>query len=162
MAAVSVIELPLGGHNYQVAKLDVMRQLHVARRLAPAVWALARSGGQVLKEALPEGVPMSMENIVKGLKSLEDGALMGAVIQAAGPLVDVFAHMSNADSEYIINECLSVCSREVDNNGGWQVAYVEGSGFLFHDMQLPEMLQLVMVAIRHNLGNFTPALATSN
>lgn len=153
------LELQLGEHTYNVDKLDVMRQFHVARRLAPAVWALARSAGAVLKNALPEGVPMTFANVVTGLKGLEDGALMGAVVESAGPLVDVFAHMSNDDSQYVINECLSVCSRKV-GDAGWQVAYVEGAGFMFHDMSLPEMMQLVFAAIRHNLGNFMPALAT--
>jgi predicted RecB family endonuclease len=156
---MTAVTLELGEHTYSVAKLDVMRQFHVARRLAPAVWALARSAGAVLTSALPDGVPMTFTNVVAGLKGLEDGALMGAVVEAAGPLVDVFAHMSNADSQYIINECLSVCSRQVGDTG-WQVAYVEGSGFMFHDMTLPEMMQLVFAAIRHNLGNFMPALAT--
>lgn len=156
---MAALQIDLGEHTYSIDKLDVMRQFHVARRLAPAVWALARSAGSVLAGALPEGVPMTFENVVKGLKGLEDGALMGAVVSAAGPLVDVFAHMSNEDSQYIINECLSVCSRKVGETG-WQVAYVEGSGFVFHDMTLPEMMQLVFAAIRHNLGNFMPALAT--
>lgn len=155
---MAALQKEIGGNVYAVEKLDVMRQFHVARRLAPAVWALSRSAGAVLKQALPEGVPATFENVVKGLKGLEDGALMGAVISAAGPLVDVFAHMSDEDSQYVINACLSVCSRRV-NDTGWQVAYVEGSGFMFHDMSLPEMMQLVFLAIQHNLGNFTHALA---
>jgi hypothetical protein len=153
------VEVTLGEHDYSIGSLDVMRQFHVARRLAPAVWALARSAGAIFKASMPEGVPFDMANVVKGLNGLEDGALMGAVVDAAGPLVDVFAHMGNDDAQYIINECLSVCSRRVADTG-WQVAYVEGSGFMFHDMTLPEMMQLVFAAVRHNLGNFTPALAT--
>jgi hypothetical protein len=153
------MDVQIGERTFNVGKLDVMRQFHVARRLAPAVWALARSAGEVLTSALPEGVAMNFENVVKGLKGLEDGALMGALVAAAGPLVDVFAHMSNDDSQYIINECLSVCSVKVGDTG-WQVLYVEGSGLMFHDLTLPELMQVVFAAIRHNLGNFIPALAT--
>jgi len=155
---MKTLDVTIGAHTYTVQKLDVMRQFHVARRLAPAVWALSRSAGDVLREALPEGTPFSLQSITAGLRSLEDGALMGAVIKAAGPLVDVFAHMSNEDSEFIINECLSVCTR--DTGSGHQVAYVPGSGIMFHDMQLPDILKLVLAAIQFNLANFTPAPAT--
>lgn len=148
----------LGGHVYNVDKLDVMRQWHVARRLAPAVWALSRSAGNVMREALPDAVTPSLDGVVKALKGLEDGALMGMLVNAAGPLVDVFAHMSDADSEYVINTCLSVCARQVGDTG-WMPAYVEGSGMAFHDMTLPEMLQLVMAAVQHNVGNFSRAPA---
>lgn len=156
---MSTVTLILGEHTYSVGKLDVFRQFHVARKLAPAVWALARSAGNVLREAMPEGTPMSLENVVKGLKGLDDGALMGAVIESAGPLVDVLAHMSNDDAQYVIDQCLSVVQRKVGDTG-WQAAYVEGAGFMFHDLQLPEMLQLVVATIRHNVGNFTHAPAT--
>lgn len=151
------MELVLGANTYDIGKLNVTQQFHVARRLAPAIWALSRSAASVLKEAMPEGVALTMDNVVKGLKGLEDGALVGAVISAAGPLVDVMAHMSDADTEYVINTCLSVCSRQAGQ--GWQILYVPGSGFTFQDMSLPEMLQLVIAAIRANLANFTPAPA---
>lgn len=150
--------IELGEHTYNVGKLDVMRQWHVARRLGPAVWALTRSAGQVMREALPEDVAPSLDGVVKALKGLGDGALMGLVVNAAEPLVDVFAHMSDADSEYVINACLSVCERKVGDSG-WAPAYVEGSGLAFHDMTLPEMLQLVLAAVQHNVGNFSPAPA---
>lgn len=156
---MSAVNVEINGHIYNVGKLDVMRQFHVARRLAPAVWALARSAGAVLKNALPEGVPMTFENVVKGLKGVEDGALIGLVVEAGGPLVDVFASMTDTDSQYIINACLSVCTREVPDVG-WQVVYVEGSGVMFHDIEIAEMMQLVFATIRHNIGNFIPALAT--
>lgn len=156
---MAATQIEIGEHVYSVDKLDPFRQFHIARRLGPAVYALARSAGSVLKAAVPEGVPGSLDNVVAGLRGLDPGALMGVVVEAAGPLVDVLAKMSNDDAQYVLNECLSVCSRKV-GDAGWQVAYVEGSGFVFHDMPLPEMMQLVVAAIRHNLGNFIPALAT--
>lgn len=156
------LEVSVGGHTYAVDKLNAYRQFHVARRLAPAVWALARSAGDVVKAAIPEGVPVTFDNVLKGLKGLEDGALMGAVVAAAGPMVDVFAHMSDADAQYVLDECLSVCSRQVENGEGWQRVHVPGSGLMFNDVTMPEMLQLVVAAVRHNLGNFMPAPATPN
>lgn len=154
------LEVTIGEHVYAVEKLNAFRQFHVARRLAPAVWALARSAGSVMKTAIPDGVALTFENVVKGLKGLEDGALMGALIDAAGPMVDVFAHMSNEDSQFILDECLSVCSRKVEIGAGWQVVFVPGSGLMFHDLTMPEMMQLVVKTLQYNLGNFMPALAT--
>lgn len=150
----------INGHTYHFDKLPLDEQFHVARRLAPAVWAFGQSSLGVLQRALPDGVALTLANLQKSLAGLEDGAMMGLLLSSADPLVKIIANMSNADSEYVIYRCLLRVSRQVDAGGvnvGWQAVYVENGGFIFQDMELPEMLQLVVASVRRNLGNFTPA-----
>jgi predicted Zn-ribbon and HTH transcriptional regulator len=157
------MEQQINGHTYHFDKLPLDEQFHVARRLAPAVWAFGQSSLSVLQNALPEGVSLTLANLQKSLMGLEDGAMMGLLLSSADPLVKIISHMSNADSEYILYRCLLKVSRQVETGGvnvGWQPVYAENGGFIFQDMELPEMLQLVVASVRRNLGNFTLAPST--
>lgn len=133
------MELSINGQTYRVDKLNAFAQFHVARRLAPALWALGSGAMSTLKQG----------------GEFSDAVALGAI----GPLVEVIAKMSNADSEYVLAACLGVCSRQ--SGTGWQKVYAEGGGLLFQDIDLPAMMQLTMAAIRENLGNFLDALPTA-
>lgn len=134
------MEIAINGINYKIEKLNAIKQFHVARRLAPAMWALGAAALTTLK----------------GNKAGGDDNIVAALTQAAGPLVQVISSMSDADSQYVLDTCLSVCSRQ--ETGGYQKVFVEGGGIMFKDIDLPIMLQLVLAAIRENLGNFLDAL----
>lgn len=129
------MDLSLNGQNYKTAKLPTMESFHVARRLAPAIFAMG------------SGV----------MASIQAGVLKDAIgIEALGPLVGVIASMSNEDSQFVLDNCLAVCHRQQVN--GWAPVFIAGGGLAFQDIGLREMLRLVIAVIQDNLGNFLDVL----
>lgn len=124
-------ELDIGGHKYRIGKLNAFAQFHLARRLAPALWAL---GSGMLMQVKTDAFDVA----------------------AIGPLVEAISKMSNADSEHVLHACLGVCHRQ--SGTGWQIMYTEGGGLMFQDIDLSVLMQLTTAAIRENLGNFLDAL----
>lgn len=135
------MDITIGAHDYRIDKLNAFKQFHVARRLAPALWALGAGAMASLKHDNPENVDM-----------------IATVTSAAGPLIDVISTMSDIDSQYVLDNCLSVCFRKDATSGGYQRIFVEKGGILFDDIDMSVMMQLVLAAIRENLGNFLSAL----
>lgn len=130
------MQLTIGDNIYTAGKLDAIRQFHVARRLAPALIALGASAVDVLKRG----------------GDLSDAAAVAAI----GPLVEVVAQMSDADSEYVLKTCLSVVSRR--SGDGWAPVQNAQGGLMFQDIDITVMLRLAFEVVRGNLGNFMPAL----
>lgn len=128
------MDITIKGEEYRIGKLDGFTQFHVARRLAPALWALASATG---------GKP------VKDLDTAK-------AVLAVAPVADVIAHMSDADSNYVLNACLNVCKRK--QKEGWQVVLGAPGRFMFEDIDMPVMVQLTVSVVRLNLSNFSDAL----
>lgn len=130
-------EIDIGGNKYQIAKLNAFQQFHVARRIAPIMFSLGTAASTFLA------------------KDKETAA----VLKAIEPMVNVISQMSDADSQYVLNACLSVCSRQ--QGSGYSRIFVDGSGLMFQDIDLPTMMQLAYAVIQDNLGNFIHALPIS-
>lgn len=140
----------IAGNNYKIGKMDAFDQFHVARRLAPALFALG-------------GAASSMRGVVS-----EDGEqpssleLEGAMLSAFEPVAQALAGMSDADTEYVLNKCLAIAMREQGN--AWQKVAVMSGGkmrLMFQDIDMPVMVQLAVMVIKENLGNFFTALPGS-
>ncbi len=134
-------EIEINGNNYQIGTLDAFKQFHVARRIAPVLFTL--SSGTL--------------ELIKAGSSSDDLSEMD-ILKAVGPMVDVISKMSDADSQYVLTTCLSVCSRQSGN--GWQRVCVDGGSMMFSDITLHVMLQLAVTVIQDNMGNFMDALST--
>lgn len=132
------METTINGATYRLGELPPYQQFHIARRLAPALWAMSASA---------EAVASSSE---------EDG-----VLSKFKPVADIIAKMSDEDSEYILSTCLSVVQRQQGN--GWAQIKPDGSGklFAFSDITLQVMMQLTFAVIKENLGSFFAALPDS-
>lgn len=130
-------DIDIGGNSYQIGKLDAFKQFHLARRIAPVLFSL---GGAVSAFLPQDGGESSDVDVLKAIE----------------PMVNVISKMSDADSQYVLNACLSVCSRKQGN--GYQRVFVDGSGLMFIDVDLSVMMQLVQAVIQDNLGNFMAAL----
>lgn len=132
------MEIAIKEQNYRILKLDPFAQFHIARRLAPAMWAL----GSGVTEALKTG----------------DTSAIG--LDVVGSLVDVISRMTNDDSQFVLNTCLSAVHRQ--QGAGWAKVFVaDGIPLAFQDIDLPVMLQLVAAVVKENLGNFLDALPTT-
>lgn len=129
-------EIVIGDHTYRIGKLNAMQQWHVARRMMPVVMAMG------------SGVISAMNT--------PDEAAGDMLLDAFGPVADALAKMSDADTEYVINTCLSVCQRKQSE----QYAPVRSSGgLMFTDIDMQVMMKLAMAVIKeHRLADFTSVL----
>lgn len=128
--------LTIAGVQYQVGKLDARRQLHVARRVMPimgSLVALMQTQGQV-------------------------------TVQAALPaMAEQLAAMPDADVDYVVTTCLSVCQRKNElHGGGWGAVQASNGRLMFDDIGLGEMLQLVAAVIQENIGGFFGGLGQTS
>lgn len=120
-------EVKVGEHDYRVGKLSPKRQFHIARRLAPAMWALGVAGAT----ETPEG-----QNPMSRFK----------------PVAEIIAKMTDEESEYVINTCLSVVARK--QGTAWAQVTTSDGQMIFEDIDLQAMMQLTRMVIEENLGNF--------
>lgn len=129
------MELTVKGNQYSVGKLGAMSQFHIARRIAPVLMAAG-------------GVMPAIANVLSG--KLDANAFLALV-----PLAHVLAGMGDADSEYVLSECMKACQRR--QGDGWQRVTASTGAFLFDDIDMTVMVQLAVAVIKSNLGNFLTA-----
>lgn len=122
-------EIELAGSTYAIGKLNAKQQFHVARRLGPALVALATGF----------------------TASAEDDSLL-----KFKPIAEALARMSDEDSEYILDTCLAVCSRKQEK--GFAKVMANGQ-MMFADIDLAVMIQLTAAVVKENLENFMGALS---
>lgn len=125
------METTINGAVYQVRKLTPYQQFHVARRLAPALWALS--------------------TMADGDTS---GTLHDKVLGALEPVAEILAKMTDADSEYILTTCLSVVYRQSGNSWGPVAPQGSAGALMFDDITLPIMMRLTFEVLKENLGSF--------
>lgn len=144
------MEMKIGEHEYSVGRLSARQQYHLARKIAPAVFALNSSRADAAK-MLPKGLftETGMD------ESKFDSSAEKALALVFGKLADALAGMSEADSDYVINTCLSVCQRK--QQGGWQKVMTPNGSMMFEDMDLRTLVQLTLGVIKENLGSFFSA-----
>lgn len=117
-------EFTINSEAYRVGKMSAFTQLHVARRLAPMLGAIAK-----LKDKDPE---RDKEILLEGL---------GEALSA----------LRDEDVEYVINACLEAAERKIEG-GGW--AKVRLGGTTMYELGLPAMLRIAYQVITHNLSGF--------
>lgn len=125
------METQINGNTYRIGKLDARTQFHVARRLAPLLAGIGKTLNQ----------PKNKDDL----------------FSTFGPLADALSRMSDEDTDYVLDKCLSVTQRAQGN----QFAPVMASNgrMMFDDIDLPAMMQLAVAVIRENIGGFFPAAA---
>lgn len=123
-------EITVGEHTYTIGKLDALKQFHVARRLVPVLAAFTKIG---------EGADLSQ------------GFGVGALI----PIAEALSKMSDEETEYIIETCLSVVQRQ--DSGKLQKVMVQGK-FVYQDIKMPDMIKLTSETIMENMGDFFAGL----
>lgn len=128
-----VKQVEIGGINYRIAKLEPIKQLHIARRIAPLIAAIA--AGRLNDEQAPGDAPDPKKTL----------SLFADITKAIRQLDD-------ADTEYVIAGCLAACRRE--STGSWAPVTASNGHMMFKDIDLPQMLSLVYETIMENLGGF--------
>lgn len=135
-------EIEVGGQRYRLArKLDCMTQMHVTRRLGPALVICGVSFKMMM-----EGARLPLDHWVG----------------VAGPVMQVVSNMKDEDFEYVVNACLSVAERyQAIGAGVWSpvLSPKPEQRVMFDDMDQAEVLRLVVEVLRSNLANFAKGMA---
>jgi Phage tail assembly chaperone protein, TAC len=136
------MELEIKGETYRTGRLNAFQQFHVARKLAPAVFALGKSAGKLkpLVEAMQ--------------KKNETGSFEGldTIIELVQPMVEALGEMKEEDVDYVLKTCMTVCERK--QGAAWARTVSANGRFMFEDVELPELIQLTVAVVRENLANF--------
>ena len=134
-------EIKINGIEYVTGTLSAREQLHVARKLAP-----------FLAHVFPALLRLSQQE-----RPAEEGDtvdLAPLIMDAAAiPIADVLCKMEEADVDYVVDKCLSVCQRKQKSN--WAKVMINGQ-FAFADMKLKVLLELTAEVVKENLGDFFP------
>jgi hypothetical protein len=135
-------ETEIGGIRYQVNKMNVFDQAHVARKVAPIVFGMGKGYSQALSEI----------SIVNGSTNGEDAepAVQNQIMfDAMVPITEILAKMSDEDVNYVLKKCLGVCQR---HNGTHWVPMMRSGNLMFEDLELTTLIQLTMEVVQDNLG----------
>lgn len=121
-------EFEVDGHSYRTAKLSAMKQIHVARKIAPLFAA----------------VPGILSRLNEGIGALK-------------PVLDEMAGMPAADLDFVIKECLMVVRRK-DGSDWQRVWVDGADTPMYDDIDGPQILQIVQRVVMENLGPFMRAV----
>lgn len=147
-----MIEFDMDGGHYRLEKPNAMQQLHLSRKLAPLLPALAPVVDRMLQE-------LRGKNSGEFAKVIE-GKLLD-LAQLAQPFADQLANMKDEDAEYVFDLCLG-CTW-VQHDGNWIKFWVKGAKMpSVKELNDPSiMIKLVLRVIRESLGNFITGFATN-
>lgn len=143
-------KIKIGGQDYVIGQLNALDQLHLTRKLAPLVPEIA----PVMSKLMGSDMAKLIAASDKGQDLAEDDMQgFAEVIQAAKPLTEALAKLSEEDTNYILFKCLSVCSRD-------GAALCRNNVLMFDDITLYQMVALAVAVVRLNLGDFIQELIT--
>jgi hypothetical protein len=133
------MDIAVDGRNYQIGKLDALKQFHIARKLAPA---LASIGVTVAE----------LEKVGQGMV----GGAAESFLAALGPVSEVLAKMSEEDTNYVLFTCLGVVS--MDQGEGRFAPISRNNLLMFEDIDMLLMLKLTGEVVKFNLEGFFQGL----
>jgi hypothetical protein len=151
-------EIEIKGNRYSIGRLSAKQQLHVSRRIAPVIPpmipAFLKLGENLRSQAGQDGT----SGVDRALNLF--GGDADGFSSALQPFADALAAMTDADADYVIDNCLTVVQRQ--QASGWaRVVTMEGKQYMFADMDMEVILPLVVQVIVANLGPFIQGLLTS-
>lgn len=133
-------EFTVGGVRYTAGKMSAFDQFHVARKLGPVLLWL---GNASLSGLTDDAAPNDKKPVVKLTPEREARAFTQALCSMSAPL-------SRDDSELAVNLCLSTVQRDVGGDKGWASIRAAGGAWMFQDIELPEMLEIVWHVLKAN------------
>lgn len=138
-------KITIGSRSYVLHKMDVFKQFHVARKMAP-----------MLAEVLPhikslKSLPTSPQEVSK----LSDEEKFQALVPLAGPIIKCFSSLSNEDADFVLHNLLECV--EVDQGKVVSKLMINGT-LMFNDLELPQLLNIAARVFMSNLSGFFNAL----
>jgi hypothetical protein len=113
------------GHTYRVEGLTPMVEFHVARRMSAAL------------------VSVVIDSMRRGDK------------ESLLPEIMAWGAMSDADVEFVVNNCMGAVRRRDPQRESWQPVWTAGRP-MFADIDRETMMHLVREVLRIRIGPFLP------
>jgi hypothetical protein len=137
-------DFSIGERKFKLSKIDVIRQFHIVRRLAPMI-------GDIIPVA----------HKLQKMGSFDVNQLTDAQAEALAPLInrslDLFSKLPDQDAEMILKGLCSCIELHQPASNNW-AKIVAGDMFAFQDLGLSLLLQCAGRAFMYNLGSFFDAL----
>ena len=109
-------EFRVGDYTYRMRQMGAKTQFAVLAKLSPLFAA-----------GLTELMPFIQTAIAKGFaKSME--MPIGEIMKAASPAAQALAAMPEADRDFVIAACLSICTRKAQGAEGWGPIWTDSHG----------------------------------
>lgn len=125
-------DFTIGNRQFKANRLDVFRQFHVVRKIAP-----------ILGDLLP---------VMERLSKLNEEQLKEDQIEMLQPIMNGIARLSDKDADFVLLGLLSAV--EVKQEAGNWAKLSDGKTLFFQDLDLPTMLQVAGRAFQFNLSGF--------
>jgi len=137
-------EIQINDISYRSGKLNAFQQFHLFRKLMPLFSGMGQTAAANIAAAAAAG---ASEEVIRW--------------STLGPLSQAVSEMSQADSEFVLKMCLSVCTRR-NPTGQWARVTAPNGELMFEDIDLMAMMQLTFAVIQDNLGAFFPGNPVNN
>lgn len=140
------MEFKSGGYDFRMEKLNAFEQLHLSRKIAPLLPALAPI---LVRWSDRKGDPLSAQIL--------------EIAELAEPFATALASMTDVDAEQVIMTALSKVQVQTDiAKGVWMPVLVPGTHMTATtDLNdLGKLLPVALKSIMFNLGNFIDGLLT--
>ena len=125
--------ITMGDKVYGYGKLPALTQFHVVRRCLPVMAPVI-------------GTVMSL------VKEQDKVARMKILLDNVGPFSKTLAEMKDEEANYVIRECLKVCT---SIHGGAHMPVSTADGTLTDTtISMPTMIRLTMAVVDQHLGDF--------
>lgn len=124
--------LEVAGVKYRIDALSALTQLHIGRRILPALVATGIRATELARLPKEEGDEVGFAHLME-------------------PAVKIMGHMSDEDVDYVLFACLAVVKRQ---QGERFAPVVNGKHLVFEDIEMPMMVRLAAAVIQENMGGF--------
>jgi hypothetical protein len=129
-------EITVKDHVYKTGRLDAFTQLHIVRRLGPA---LIVAGVSI--EVLKSGTKLYLQDMVR----------------MAEPVMSFVGQMREEDVDYILLSCLRVIQRKEGDR--WMSINSGTRDLQYNDIDMIVLLRLVVEVLKDNIGSFLTGLS---
>lgn len=145
------MDLKIGEIEYKTGRLDARKQFHVARKIGPAMFSMVAARAKASAE-IPEG---ALSKVSSSATRAEEAVVEVAMVGIFKAVAEAMSIMSEADVDYVINICLSVCERK--QQGAWGKVLAANGSMMFEDIDVRTLMRLGLEVIKENLGSFFSA-----
>lgn len=148
-----MIQFEVGGQHYQARPMDVFDQMVVAKRLAPLMAGIITPEilGSAMSGLAAQANVVALDRVRPkkgGVKLSKDSAT--TLLQA---LATAIASLSDEDVLLVTKKCLALCSRQ-QPNVGWSALTNANGDLQFHDITVPQVLQISYKVVEQHLAGF--------
>lgn len=137
--------IEINDNTYQINKLSLFDQIHIARKIAPVMSGLGQTITLIQKQ-------------IEEMREEEAGGedIFSRIIwDSSGPITEALSKMPEDDTNFVIKKCLAVVTRLDKSSGRYSKILASNGTPMFDDIDMMTTIRLVWEVVQDNLGNFS-------